>query len=209
LGLKNVKVVLVVEREGHQSPSLGVTRRDDRDLVSYRKVNTQAAALTMVGFGSSLRMSRRRGWEDAYLDYASLRLLLTQIEAVYEEEDWKRGGSTNDLSKLDDDELGWLNRSADTDDQEELPGLIGNVWRLFSRSHRRRRRVQRQRREQARAWESMDENEETGSNWVVAANNSSSPRRNKKDKASHSLDKRGWRSPGVTDYRDELFLVGT
>jgi hypothetical protein len=34
-------------------------------------------------------MSRRRGWEDAYLDYASLRLLLTQIEAVYEEEDWK------------------------------------------------------------------------------------------------------------------------
>eukprot|EP00984_Skeletonema_dohrnii_P018364 scaffold8557_cov100-Skeletonema_dohrnii-CCMP3373.AAC.4 len=43
----------------------------------------------MVGFGSSLRMSRRRGWEDAYLDYASLRLLLTQIEAVYEEEDWK------------------------------------------------------------------------------------------------------------------------
>jgi len=163
----------------------------------------------MVGFGSSLRMSRRRGWEDAYLDYASLRLLLTQIEAVYEEEDWKRGGSTNDLSKLDDDELGWLNRSADTDDQEELPGLIGNVWRLFSRSHRRRRRVQRQRREQARAWESMDENEETDSNWVVAANNSSSPRRNKKDKASHSLDKRGWRSPGVTDYRDELFLVGT
>ena len=46
----------------------------------------------MVGFGSSLRMSRRRGWEDAYLDYQSLRLLLTQIEAVYEEEDWHRGG---------------------------------------------------------------------------------------------------------------------
>ena len=46
----------------------------------------------MVGFGSSLRMSRRRGWEDAYLDYQSLRLLLMQIEAVYEEEDWKRGG---------------------------------------------------------------------------------------------------------------------
>ncbi|KAL7552470.1 hypothetical protein ACHAWF_015723 [Thalassiosira exigua] len=43
----------------------------------------------MVGFGSSLRMSRRRGWEDAYLDYPSLRLLLTQIEAAYEEEDWK------------------------------------------------------------------------------------------------------------------------
>ena len=39
-------------------------------------------------------MSRRRGWEDAYLDYASLRLLLTQIEAVYEEEDWKAHPST-------------------------------------------------------------------------------------------------------------------
>ena len=34
-------------------------------------------------------MSRRRGWEDAYLDYASLRLLLVQIESVYEEEDWR------------------------------------------------------------------------------------------------------------------------
>ena len=52
--------------------------------------------LPMVGFGSSLRMSRRRGWEDAYLDYASLRLLLTQIEAVYEEEDWKRNKYNND-----------------------------------------------------------------------------------------------------------------
>ena len=52
----------------------------------------------MVGFGSSLRMSRRRGWEDAYLDYQSLRLLLTQIEAVYEEEDWKQddGGHDDD-----------------------------------------------------------------------------------------------------------------
>ncbi|KAK1740900.1 SPX domain-containing protein [Skeletonema marinoi] len=50
---------------------------------------TTTATKAMVGFGSSLRMSRRRGWEDAYLDYASLRLLLTQIEAVYEEEDWK------------------------------------------------------------------------------------------------------------------------
>ncbi len=39
----------------------------------------------MVGFGSSLRMSRRCSWEDRYLDYQSLRLLLTQIKAVYEE----------------------------------------------------------------------------------------------------------------------------
>eukprot|EP00557_Chaetoceros_sp_GSL56_P013616 CAMPEP_0176477098 /NCGR_PEP_ID=MMETSP0200_2-20121128/426_1 /TAXON_ID=947934 /ORGANISM="Chaetoceros sp., Strain GSL56" /LENGTH=1108 /DNA_ID=CAMNT_0017872855 /DNA_START=1 /DNA_END=3324 /DNA_ORIENTATION=+ len=39
----------------------------------------------MVGFGSAYRMSRRRGWEDAYFDYETLKLLLTQIEAVYEE----------------------------------------------------------------------------------------------------------------------------
>ena len=54
------------------------------------------------------------------------------------------------------------------------------------------------------------EGEESESNWVVTANvanSRSSPRRDKKDKASHALDKRGWRSPGVTDYRDELFLV--
>ncbi len=39
----------------------------------------------MVGFGSALRLSRRKGWEEAYVDYESLKLLLTQIEAVYEE----------------------------------------------------------------------------------------------------------------------------
>jgi hypothetical protein len=40
----------------------------------------------MVGFGSSLRIGRRAGWEPAYLDYATLKLLLSQIESVYEEE---------------------------------------------------------------------------------------------------------------------------
>ena len=40
----------------------------------------------MVGFGSSLRMARRAGWEKAYLDYETLKMLLSQIEAVYEEE---------------------------------------------------------------------------------------------------------------------------
>ncbi|CAB9504953.1 SPX domain-containing membrane protein [Seminavis robusta] len=40
----------------------------------------------MVGFGSSLRLARRPGWEEAYLDYEALKLLLTQIEAIYEEE---------------------------------------------------------------------------------------------------------------------------
>jgi len=39
----------------------------------------------MAGFGTSLRQSRRKGWESAYVDYENLKLLLTQIEAVYEE----------------------------------------------------------------------------------------------------------------------------
>ena len=52
----------------------------------------------MVGFGSTLRMGRRSGWEGAYLDYETLKLLLSQIEAVYEEEDHRRpqNGGTAD-----------------------------------------------------------------------------------------------------------------
>ena len=44
----------------------------------------------MVGFGSSLRACRRPGWEAAYLDYETLKLLLSQIEAAYEEEGHQR-----------------------------------------------------------------------------------------------------------------------
>jgi SPX domain protein involved in polyphosphate accumulation len=40
----------------------------------------------MVGYGSSLRRSRRPGWEDAYLDYDALRAILEQIESLYEED---------------------------------------------------------------------------------------------------------------------------
>jgi hypothetical protein len=47
----------------------------------------------MVGFGSAYRMSRRRGWEGAYFDYETLKLLLTQIEAVYEENTGVSGDS--------------------------------------------------------------------------------------------------------------------
>ena len=49
----------------------------------------------MVGFGSSLRMGRRTGWESAYLDYETLKLLLSQIEAVYEERDLGTGASAD------------------------------------------------------------------------------------------------------------------
>lgn len=51
----------------------------------------------MVGFGSSLRIAKRSGWERAYLDYETLKLLLSQIEAVYEEEGHRRThGNTGD-----------------------------------------------------------------------------------------------------------------
>ena len=39
----------------------------------------------------ALQLSRRKGWESAYLDYENLKLLLTQIEAVYEENDTTGG----------------------------------------------------------------------------------------------------------------------
>ena len=39
----------------------------------------------MVGYGSSLRRSRRPGWEDAYLDYDDLRSILEQIQYLYED----------------------------------------------------------------------------------------------------------------------------
>eukprot|EP00984_Skeletonema_dohrnii_P025277 scaffold14403_cov72-Skeletonema_dohrnii-CCMP3373.AAC.2 len=74
----------------------------------------------MVGFGSSLRMSRHRGWEDAYLDYASLRLLLTQIEAVYEEEDWKARDSaaTNNNGSAYFEEGGYEDYHHEDDDDD-------------------------------------------------------------------------------------------
>uniref|UniRef100_A0A7S2XKP1 SPX domain-containing protein n=1 Tax=Attheya septentrionalis TaxID=420275 RepID=A0A7S2XKP1_9STRA len=69
----------------------------------------------MVGFGSSLRLSRRPGWESAYLDYESLKLLLTQIEAVYEETNLQQTKSSNDFMEF-----------------EEHAGLSGNSTRTDS-----------------------------------------------------------------------------
>jgi hypothetical protein len=186
-------------------------------------------------------MSRRRGWEDAYLDYASLRLLLTQIEAVYEEEDLKRGGSAQNTidgiggsREFDHESFGDLDRTLN---EEEGGGSgdggnwVGSVWRktqnaIFGdqtgwnghrryNSNRRRRvsvRKQQNHRQQWGGALDWDEhgNVNEGSNWVMSYI-SPNPRprvsrRNKKDKTSNALDKGGWRSPGVTDYRDELFF---
>ncbi|KAG7355477.1 SPX domain containing protein [Nitzschia inconspicua] len=47
----------------------------------------------MVGFGSSLRMGRRTGWEAAYLDYENLKLLLSQAASVYEQHGAERSSS--------------------------------------------------------------------------------------------------------------------
>ena len=49
-----------------------------------------------------------------FLDYASLRLLLTQIEAAYEEEDWKR--------RSEEEEIG--------NDGREDGRMKDTVWRL-------------------------------------------------------------------------------
>lgn len=50
----------------------------------------------MVGFGSSLRLARRPGWDGAYFDYETLKLLLSQIEAVYEDVQQQWGLDPND-----------------------------------------------------------------------------------------------------------------
>lgn len=72
----------------------------------------------MVGFGSSLRIARRPGWESAYLDYETLKLLLSQIEAVYEEEGHRRQRSASvfDPSQTD----GKQKKETPRDYREEL-----------------------------------------------------------------------------------------
>ena len=64
-------------------------------------------------------MARRPGWEHAYLDYESLKLLLSQIEAVYEEE----GHRQRNVSPFDATEHRTSrkrNRSGVTDYRDEL-----------------------------------------------------------------------------------------
>ncbi|KAI2494039.1 SPX domain [Fragilaria crotonensis] len=89
----------------------------------------------MVGFGSSLRMARRTGWERAYLDYETLKMLLSQIEAVYEEEGHRQRSSnvedTNANEKTDyRDEL-FLELDSDlafasSDDEQEMAELLSS-----------------------------------------------------------------------------------
>ena len=210
----------------------------------------------MVGFGSSLRMSRRRGWEDAYLDYHSLRLLLTQIETVYEEEDWKQSSAIdnnnntnsggiqssedeNDINSISigaseeiDDMLDDSSRSNNTG----LKGLWNNAVRTTTQIvtgksssshyyHRQKRRTRgRRRRYPRRITSFMQNNDDIEHNknngWVSTnedneyfdysdqqLNTRGKRKKDIKDSHDRALDKGGWRENGVTDYRDELFLV--
>lgn len=86
----------------------------------------------MVGFGSSLRMARRTGWERAYLDYETLKMLLSQIEAVYEEEGHRQRSSgvddTHNNEKKDYRDEIFIESDSDlafasSDDEQEIAEL--------------------------------------------------------------------------------------
>jgi hypothetical protein len=95
----------------------------------------------MVGFGSSLRIARRSGWEGAYLDYETLKLLLSQIEAVYEEEthrqtshEWNVLGEQETardyreelfLESDSDEEYASLEDDVDINDNDDLSAGMG------------------------------------------------------------------------------------
>ena len=205
----------------------------------------------MVGFGSSLRMSRRRGWEDAYLDYHSLRLLLTQIETVYEEEDWKQSSAIDNnntntggiQSSEDENDINSMGASEEIDDMLDdssrsnntgLKGLWNNAVRTvtgkrsssyyYHRQQQKRRTRGRRRRYPRRITSFMNNNsddiEQNNKNgWVSTQDtdeyfdysdqqlNTHKRKKDIKDSHDRALDKGGWREQGVTDYRDELFLV--
>ena len=68
----------------------------------------------MAGFGSTLRQGRRTGWEKgAYLDYETLKLLLSQIEAVYEETAvvWNNNNNNNNNNNTNSNNNNSSNRN--------------------------------------------------------------------------------------------------
>ena len=201
-------------------------------------------------------MSRRRGWEDAYLDYQSLRLLLTQIETVYEEEDYKKRGSggnnitnttnnnaaaggggrldelyTDDFINVEEGNNGEVHSVVDEEDMEEgeegwkgfFHSAIRNVVTGKKKKRKRRRRYTRRRilQNNYAADNGEQHNNNNNSNWVSTDYFDYSPehhhhhhyhRKRKKDNTpkNRALDKGGWGrryEEGMTDYRDELFLV--
>jgi hypothetical protein len=51
----------------------------------------------VVGFGLLLWMGRRAGWKPVYMDYETLKLFLSQIELVHEEEGHHINHCTRDV----------------------------------------------------------------------------------------------------------------
>ncbi len=89
----------------------------------------------MVGFGSSLRVSRRSGWEAAYLDYETLKLHLSQIESVYEEEGHRNQSTSRDVfGEVSDDQNGHHRRKVRRDYRDEL-FLESDSDAAFASSH--------------------------------------------------------------------------
>lgn len=108
----------------------------------------------MVGFGAALRQSKRRGWEEAYVDYESLKLLLTQIEAVYEESatnKYMADDLINNNNLSDDQFMIFDMHNNNFDERASLlspstassKGGGGGTISSASRSHGRRRRRRR------------------------------------------------------------------
>ena len=94
----------------------------------------------MVGFGSTLRLARRPGWEGAYLDYETLKLLLSQIEVAYEE----TGGSGSrqryrqELFLESDSEEAFASESGDNyeDDDDEALDVVPPTTSFLHRTDR-------------------------------------------------------------------------
>lgn len=90
----------------------------------------------MVGFGSSLRMSRRSGWEAAYLDYETLKLHLSQIESVYEEEGHRNRANSRDVfGESSDDQNGHHRRRPSRRDYRDELFLESDSDLAFASSH--------------------------------------------------------------------------
>ena len=122
-----------------------------------------------------------------FLDYASLRLLLTQIEAAYEEEDWKR--------RSEEEEIG--------NDGREDGRMKDTVWRL------RHMLDPFLRKKEADVRDSKPSPGTNKSAWVSNEYDYKDVDRRHKhemDDNERALSKGGWRSHG-SDFRDELFKI--
>jgi len=71
----------------------------------------------MAGSGSSFSQSRRPGWDSAYVDYETLKLLLTHIELVYEQSNYDFRHSEESLGSE------WSQGNEDKEIHEAQPSI--------------------------------------------------------------------------------------